>query len=285
MMKLTRMSLFSLLCAFLVFGVLLGCKTTDVVTQDSLQLQANKDEEGGEAVAISLIDKGAALVEQEKFEEAIAVFDDIVRRFGSVYSARERRWGAMAFTNKGVTLLRQGKIEEAIAVFDDADRRFSSDNAPEVRGCGAQALYYKGNTLAEQGKTGEAIAVFDDIQSHYYHICTPDVQKRLATAQFYKGVILEEQGRTGEAIAVYDSMYSWYGYVSSGESCNADSPELHEWTANALLNKGVALGKQGKTKEAIDTYDDIERHFGNDNSPDVQKWVAEARRNKTDLSH
>jgi hypothetical protein len=66
--------------------------------------------------------------------EAIAVYDEIDRRFGQddTYGVREEI--ARALLDKGLTLLeRQGKSVEAIAVYDEIVRHFGKDDTPSVR--------------------------------------------------------------------------------------------------------------------------------------------------------
>jgi hypothetical protein len=46
--------------------------------------------------------------------------------------------------------------------------------------------------------------------------------------------------------------------------------------AEAEIYKGWTLVRQGKFVEAIAVYDEIDRRFGQDDTPGIRKWVAEA---------
>jgi tetratricopeptide (TPR) repeat protein len=113
-------------------------------------------------VAEALFDKGVALGQEGKCGEAIAVYEEIVRRFGADASPDVREWVAAALFNKGATLGQQGKNEEAIAVYEEVVRRFGADTSPGMREWIAAALVNKGVTLEQQGKPGEAIAVYEE---------------------------------------------------------------------------------------------------------------------------
>jgi hypothetical protein len=66
-------------------------------------------------------------------EEAIAVFDDIVARFGTASETVLREAVARALLNKGGALGELGRNEEAIAVCDDVLGRFGTASEPTLR--------------------------------------------------------------------------------------------------------------------------------------------------------
>ena len=59
-------------------------------------------------------------------EEAIAAYDEVVRRYASRSEAQIAEWVAKALCNKGVRLGQMGRNEEAIAAHDEAVRRYTS---------------------------------------------------------------------------------------------------------------------------------------------------------------
>ena len=59
-------------------------------------------------------------------EEAIAVYDDVVGRFGTATELPLLEEVARALVNKGVTLGQLGCNEEEIAVYDDVVGRFGT---------------------------------------------------------------------------------------------------------------------------------------------------------------
>ncbi|MDR0701054.1 MAG: hypothetical protein LBF61_01365 [Azoarcus sp.] len=55
-------------------------------------------------------------------------------------------------------------------------------------------------------------------------------------------------------------------------------PDDRAQTARTLFDKGRSLEQQGQADAAIAVYDDIERYFGQDNSPAVREQIARARK-------
>ena len=66
-------------------------------------------------------------------EEAVAVFDEVVRRFGDATEPVVRERVAMALVNKGFRLGALNRSEEAVAVYDEVVRRFGDATEPVVR--------------------------------------------------------------------------------------------------------------------------------------------------------
>ena len=75
-----------------------------------------------------------------------------------------------------------------------------------------------------------------------------------------------------KAIAVWDEVVRQFG--------DTTEPKIREKVAQAMINKGVALGKQGKPLEAIAVWDEVVRRFGNATEPGIRELVAKAMVNK-----
>ena len=84
----------------------------------------------GTATAGALVNKGVTLGQLGRSEEAIAVYDDVVGRFGTATELPLREKVARALVNKGVTLTQLGRREEAIAVYNDVGGRVRSERGP-----------------------------------------------------------------------------------------------------------------------------------------------------------
>src|SRR5262249_42780598 len=100
------------------------------------------------------------------FNEAIAVLDDLLRRFGTATEPALRKEVAVALVFKGTALGLLDRNDEEIAVFDDVVRRFGAASEPEVREQVAEALRWKAMALASPGRGNEAfneaLTVYDD---------------------------------------------------------------------------------------------------------------------------
>jgi tetratricopeptide (TPR) repeat protein len=94
-------------------------------------LTSNKTDAPGRAalrrgVAHALVNKGIALGQAGGSEEEIAVYNEVIGRFGTASEAALREQVATALANKAFTLGQLGRREEAIAVCDDVVGRFGT---------------------------------------------------------------------------------------------------------------------------------------------------------------
>jgi len=98
-------------------------------------------------------------------EEAIKIYDEVVRRFGDDGRHWVQKWAVEALLEKGEIWRRGGQLEEAIAVYDEVARRFGKGE--QHQRSVAEALLRKGHALKAQGKTEEAIAVYGELDRRF----------------------------------------------------------------------------------------------------------------------
>jgi tetratricopeptide (TPR) repeat protein len=82
-------------------------------------------------VATALLNKGIALGTFGRSTEAIAVYDELLARFGTVTELSEQV--AKALVNKGNTLGKLNRSAEAIAVYDELLARFGAATGQPLR--------------------------------------------------------------------------------------------------------------------------------------------------------
>ena len=117
--------------------------------------------------AQALLNKGRTLGELRRREEAIAVYDDLIARFGNATELALREHVVMALLNKGNMLGELRRREEAIAVYDDLIAGFGNATELALREHVVLALLNKGNTLGELRHREEAIAVYDNLIARF----------------------------------------------------------------------------------------------------------------------
>ena len=74
---------------------------------------------------VALYNKGFVLEKQGKFDEEIAVYDEIDRRFGNEPGVRA--WIAIELFNKSTALSEQGNFDVAFIFLEEAKRRLAQD--------------------------------------------------------------------------------------------------------------------------------------------------------------
>ena len=82
---------------------------------------------------MALVNKGVALSQLGRREDAIATCDEVDRRYSTDNAPALNEQVAEALVNKGGWLSDLGRTAEAIAVFNEIERRFGADEHPAVR--------------------------------------------------------------------------------------------------------------------------------------------------------
>jgi tetratricopeptide (TPR) repeat protein len=225
-----------------------------------------------QGVAQALMKKAFQLGALERSEDAIAVCNEVVDRFGAAEGLALREGVASALIYKGIWLSKLQRSEDAIAAYDDVLKRFGSAQEPTLRERVARALINKGIRLGALARSEDAIAVYDDVVSRFGEDEELKVREGVARALVNKGTRLGSLGRSEEAIAVYEQVVSRFG--------TAEAHSLLEQVGRALINKGFRLGLLGRSEEAIAIYGEVVSRFGETDDPALRERVARALANK-----
>jgi tetratricopeptide (TPR) repeat protein len=219
-----------------------------------------------------LLNRGFLLGELHRLEEAIAVFDDLLARFGNATEPPLREPVARALVNKGITLGELDRSAEAVAVYDDVVERFGNATELPLREEVGRALVNKGVRLGALDRGAEAVAVYNDVVERFGNATEPPLREHVARALVNKGFRLGELDRSAEEIAAYDDVLVRFG--------NATELPLREEVGRALVNKGVRLGALDRGAEAVAVYNDVVERFGNATELPLREEVARALANK-----
>jgi len=269
----------------------------------------------GNDAARKLMGRAFQLGELGRGEDAIAVYDEVVHRFGAADEAALQEQVARALVLKGMTLSQLGRSEDAIAACDEVVHRFGAAVKTALQEQVAWALVYKGTTLGELRRSEDEIAVYDEVVHRFGAASETALQKLIAVALLNKGVAFSRLRRSEVEMAVYDEVVHRFGaadeaalqalaamaLVNKGmmlsqlgrsedaiAACDevvhrfgaADEAALQEQAAKALVNKGTTLGELGRSEAAIAVYDEVVHHFGTFVETAMQELVAVALLNK-----
>ncbi len=135
--------------------------------------------------ANALTNKGLILDVLQRREEAIAVYDEVVKRYGEAPEEALREQVATALLNKSITLGQLQRRDEAIAVCDEVVKRYGEAPEAALRGHVAMAMLAKSIALDELQRRDEAIAICDEIVKRYGDAsdATPREQAALALSR------------------------------------------------------------------------------------------------------
>ena len=229
--------------------------------------------EGPEGEAWALFSEAFRLGELGQSEDEIAIYDEIVSRFGDAEELELRVTVARALVNKGFRLSELGRTDDESAIYDEIVSRFGDAEDLELRVQVARSLFNKGLRFGGLDRAEDEIAVYDEVVSRFGEAEEPELRVRVARALVNKGFRLGRRGRTEDEIAVYDEVVSRFG--------DAEKSELRESAARAMFNKGVRLGRLGRTEDEIAVYDEVVSRFGDAEELELRIVVARALFNKS----
>ena len=251
-----------------------------------------------ERVAEARLNKGAILAELGRMEDAIRVFDDIVK-----YSARHNGSGntddlwAAALTNKGLALANLGRAEEAVEAFDEVVARFGRSDLPDILEKVSRAAFNKGKALSKLGRHEDALRTYSEAVELIDRSVASGVVEGAFKACVNKAGVQAVLGRLDESLETYEDAlkllavheaiskreYEARVFLNRAESlrrlnrasealdacnealCLVDSEGANaketELTAETLFEKAVVLEGMGRYDEALDSYSDLIARF------------------------
>ena len=228
----------------------------------------------------ALMGRGVAL---GNVEEAIAVYDEVIARFGSATEVQVRKYVAEAMVNQGEVLESLGGKQQAMEVYDEIIRRFGEAREPALREQVGRALLKKEtlggiptqpvapepvapqSAVQDDGETLGTLGQKQEKLSPGEYATETDLPHEAAKALVAKGVAL---GTAQEALAVFNEVISRFG--------TATEAEVSEQVAEAMVHKAASLERLGLTTDAIAVCDEVISRFGQAQQTVLREQVAEA---------
>lgn len=154
--------------------------------------------------AVSLIEKFCNLVSnQEKNEEAVTIYDSVVRQFGNSEGTSALKLVGLALISKGLALESAGKNEEALATYDSVIHRFDDTEDVTLLKLLATALVKRCYLLATSGNIKEALTICESVIHRFGNSKDASLVEQLALAYYIKSWMIlekEEPPRVDQAI-------------------------------------------------------------------------------------
>ena len=146
-------------------------------------------------VARALLSKGVTLGALNRHEEAIAAYDELVKRFGEAEEPVLRERVAKALINKGFNLRALNRTEEAITAYDEVVKRFGESDDQALRERVARALVDKGLRLSELNRSAESMSAYAEVMKRFEGATEPSLRKTVGTALNELGFQLIVEGK------------------------------------------------------------------------------------------
>ena len=205
---------------------------------------------------------------QNRGEEAVAAYDEVVRRFGDSRYPAILEWVAKALANKAAALGKLNRPQDALEVCDEVVRRFGESEMPGIRQQVAAAHLSRGVALGDLNRLQDALKAYEELDGRFGESDSPAILESTAAALVNRGSVLHELNRPQDVPKACDEVIRRFG--------RGDTPALLESVAAALANKGAALGALNRPQDALETCEEVVRRFGQSEIPALQASVARA---------
>ena len=216
----------------------------------------------------TMFDKGLTLAEQEEYNKAVLVYDEIVRRSDEVGDMESTIMTTVALYNKGIILRKQGRQAEATKAQKEIVRRVTELAGQIAELKAAAGLLAQVVALAKEKKCAEAASICDEIVSRFWDARDRRFLRVVASAMIYKGEGLCRERRYTQAIQCYDKLLKRLRKERDTHSLAG--------IAHVLVHKGAALESAGRPKEGVACYDRVIRRFKHNSNAKIKADVARA---------
>ena len=247
--------------------------------QHRSELSHDEEHEFSElADAGRLLENASVLCARNRVKEALAKYDELVRRFGESDVPGVSSLVAFGFFTKGAILGQLDRQEDALAAYDEMVLRFDSIGTPNLLDEFMEILVKKDAEISElqlpEDMPKEAMNAWNEMIPLIEAGDAPMSSMFIAAALVAKAGILCGLNRPKEALAVYEDVMHRFG--------ESNAPAFVELIAIALVNKGVVLDRLGRLEGALATFDEVECRFDTNETPELLEPVATALFTKGD---
>ena len=212
-----------------------------------------------------------ALAESGRLQEALANWNEVIRRFGGSDTPADLEQVSLALVNKGKALGKLGSFEEASAAWDEAVRRFGADNGGRQSVAVATALVSKGAMLSNLNRHSEALAAWSEVTRSFRGSRAPALEPLVTSALVGMAVGLNALNRPRAALEACDEALERFG--------KSDLTELHGEVAVTMVGRGHALMALNRIEEAMDAWWAVVNRFRKNHTLNVVEQVASALAN------
>lgn len=208
------------------------------------------------------------LVRLNRFDEAIAICDEIMHRFGDNESPELQEAVARSLFRKGGVLTNLNRPEEAIVACDEAVRRFCDSDVSEILEVLAQILVNKTSALIKLNRLEDAVVTCNEVIRLFGSSKTPAILEAIAQALTEKAVALIELNRLEDAVVACDEVVQRFG--------TCDAHVISAQVAYSLVFKGSALKGLDQIQEAKMAWEEVVKRFGVSETAELNSAVETA---------
>jgi tetratricopeptide (TPR) repeat protein len=205
------------------------------------------DEDSGDVVAMALNDLAALRRSEGDADAAIAIYDELERRFRDAAESNARRAVATALWNKAILLRSRGNNRGALEAIDRLLAR--DDRGEQARDMGVEARSLRAALLRSVGRREEAAREREGLLAALDGITTGRSRNWATQTLSEEAAALFEDGRHDEAAAVNDRLIEMARSDPDGE--------LRRFLAVALSARALMLEDGRRWTDLDAVYDEM----------------------------
>jgi tetratricopeptide (TPR) repeat protein len=222
--------------------------------------------------ANAMVFKGDCFDNLERPTEAMAIFDDVIERFGCTQNTELLSWVLSAHIKKAHIWVALERRDAAIAVLEPQIIKYCFREEELISSKVLSMYCVKGMILSEVGKLEQGLAAFDEALLRYGHRSEATLIDDMRDLQLERAALLIKMKRFDEALAAYDDAIE----RAAKDEINGD-----ESFTQAMNMKAEQLILMGLYPEALEAYEAVIQRF-DDSDIDLfaSEFVAAAYRDK-----
>ena len=174
--------------------------------------------------AKEIFDEAVALKNQDRPEEALSAFDEVVHRFAESEMPMVSQLVVLALFERGLTLNYLDRPEDALTAYDEVVRRFGDSEMPALLEAVARSLVSKGIILDRLNRPEDALATCDEVVRRFGDSESPAFRMVTECALLIKAnceiecrrykAAIESAGRVIDMCHTESSENRWLAYLS-----------------------------------------------------------------------
>jgi tetratricopeptide (TPR) repeat protein len=212
--------------------------------------------------------KAAGFRRMKRLPDAIACYDEVIRRFSSVTEVAIEAELSYCMLDRAWLLGDLGRHDEEIAGCNALVTRYGNNHLLEVSHDIVSALTTKHQAHRDLEEFEKAVEACDDLIRRYEFDPGDGIMERVARTMIRRANYLNKLGRGDEELAGYDTVSRLYGH--------SDDPEVRIHAAKALMFKAVSLGDADQVGAEMRCYEEVLRRYADDPTDEVRAVAADA---------
>ena len=219
-------------------------------------------------VVLAMNLKASGLAKLDRTRDAIACYDEMIRRFAPVTEVSIEALISRVMINRAWLLGDLGRQDQEIAACDALVARYGDNHLLRVSHTIIDALTTKHQCYRDQEEFEKALEAADEIIRRYSFDPGNGIAERVARTMIRRANYLNKLARSEEELAGYDTVSQMFGHFEEADV------RIH--AAKALMFKAVSLNEADQSAAEMGCYEEVLRRFAEDPDDEVRAVAADA---------